>query len=230
MIQGKSVLAVIPARGNSRELPRKNIRLLAGRPLLAWTITEAQKSKYIDRYILSSEDQEIIEVARSLGCEIPFIRPRVLAQDDTPGIEPVLHALTMLPGYDLVVMLQPTSPLRLVSDMDGCIEQCVRQNAPACVSVTEAEQNPYWMYQMTSDNRLQSLLEIKSNIFRRQDLPRVFILNGAVYVAKSDWLKGKRTFLTDETLGYMMPSERSVDVDTELDFQKARALLEQQKT
>ena len=229
MIQEKKVLAIIPARGGSRGVPRKNIRPLAGKPLLAWTIEEAKKSKYIDRLILSSEDQEIIEVARSLGCEIPFIRPQVLAQDDTPGIEPVLHALTILPGYHLVVMLQPTSPLRLVSDIDGCIEQCVQQNAPACVSVTEAEQNPYWMYRMTPDNRLQPLLEIKNNIIRRQNLPSVWMLNGAVYAAKSDWLKEKKTFLTDETIGCRMPAERSVDVDTELDFQKARVLLEQQK-
>lgn len=229
MIRGKSVLAVIPARGGSRGVPRKNIRLFAGKPLLVWAIEEAKKSKYIDRLILSSEDQEIIELARSANCEVPFIRPQELAREDTPGIEPILHALAMLPEYEMVIVLQPTSPLRSASDIDDCVEQCVGQNAPACVSITEVEQNPYWMYRLTADNRLRPLLETKSNLFSRQNLPRVFILNGAVYVAQSEWLRKKRSFLTEETLGYVMPFERSVDIDTEFDFQKAGFLLEYQR-
>nr|HPK54819.1 acylneuraminate cytidylyltransferase family protein [Smithellaceae bacterium] len=117
MIQGKTVLAIIPARGGSKGIPRKNITNLAGKPLIAWTIEEAKKSKYIDRLILSSEDNEIIQVAKEWGCEVPFIRPRELAEDDTLGIEPVLHALnTIKKKYDYVVLLQPTSPLRSVDD------------------------------------------------------------------------------------------------------------------
>ncbi len=113
MIAGKTVLAIIPARGGSKGVPRKNIRLLAGKPLIVWTIDEAKKSKYIDRFILSSEDDEIIKIAREYGCEVPFKRPIELAQDDTPGIEPVIHAINTLEDkYDYVVLLQPTSPLR----------------------------------------------------------------------------------------------------------------------
>jgi CMP-N,N'-diacetyllegionaminic acid synthase len=120
MFEGKTILAIVPARGGSKGVPRKNIRLLAGKPLIAWTIDEAKKSRYIDRLILSSEDDEIIEVAREFGCEIPFKRPDELAQDDTPGIESVIHAInTLEEKYDFVVLLQPTSPLRTVEDIDG---------------------------------------------------------------------------------------------------------------
>ncbi|MEH2097772.1 acylneuraminate cytidylyltransferase family protein, partial [Nostoc sp.] len=121
MIHGKKVLAIIPARGGSKAVPRKNIREIGGKPLIAWTIEEAKKSQYIDRLILSSEDDEIISIAQKWGCEIAFKRPVELAQDDTPGIAPVLHALNQLPIYDYVVLLQPTSPLRQVIDIDGCI-------------------------------------------------------------------------------------------------------------
>ena len=113
MINGKKVLAIVPARGGSKSLSGKNIKLLAGKPLIAWTIDEAKRSEYIDRLILSSDDEDIINVARSAcDCDVPFVRPKELAQDDTPGIEPILHAINEIPGFDLVVKLQPTSPLR----------------------------------------------------------------------------------------------------------------------
>lgn len=114
-------LAIIPARGGSKGVPRKNIRNLAGKPLIAWTIEEAKKSKYINRVILSSDDNEIIEIAKNYNCEVPFVRPKNIAEDNTPGIDPVLHAIKQCPGYDYVVLLQPTSPLRTVEDIDGCI-------------------------------------------------------------------------------------------------------------
>ena len=113
-----SFLAVIPARGGSKGVPRKNVRDLNGKPLIAWTIEEAKKSQYISNIILSSEDSEIIKEAKKYGCEVPFIRPMKLAQDDTPGIDPVLHAINQCPGYDYVVLLQPTSPLSKAEDID----------------------------------------------------------------------------------------------------------------
>src|SRR5690606_37646573 len=112
-----NVLAVITARGGSKGVPRKNVRNLGGKPLIAWTIEEAQKSKYITKLILSSEDKDIIDVAKQYGCEVPFIRPLELAQDDTLGIDVVIHAMIQCPGYDYVILLQPTSPLRTVKDI-----------------------------------------------------------------------------------------------------------------
>lgn len=219
MINGKTVLAIIPARGGSKGVYKKNIRELAGKPLIAWSIEEAKKSQYIDRLILSSEDEQIIEVAKEWGCEVPFVRPMDLARDDTPGIEPVIHAVKTLPeDYDYIVLLQPTSPFRSVEDIDGCIEQCTCKNMPACVSVCEAEQSPYWMYQLDEKKVMKPLINTGAVIFRRQDLPPVYMLNGSVYVAQKDFVIENRTFLTAETMAYPMPSERSMDIDNETDF------------
>lgn len=222
----KTFLAIIPARGGSKGVPRKNLHMVAGKPLLAWTVEAAKKSRYIDRLILSSEDAEIIAAALSLGCEVPFVRPVELARDDTPGIEPVLHALQVLPEkYEYVVLLQPTSPLRRAEDIDACIARCVEQEAVACVSVTEATQHPYWMYQLVQEGFLRPFLPQEKVPVRRQDLSPVYALNGAVYVARCDWLQEKRTFLSEETVAYVMPPERSIDVDSMYDLLLAEFLL-----
>jgi N-acylneuraminate cytidylyltransferase len=219
MIEDTKVLAIVPARGGSKGVPRKNIREAAGKPLIAWTIEEAKKSRYIDRLILSSEDEEIIAVARDWGCDVPFVRPAELAQDNTPGIAPVLHAISMLPEYEIVMLLQVTSPLRSVVDIDGCLEYLVANKASSCVSVTEAEQSPYWMYTLDHGGNMQPLIPAETAITRRQDLPVIYSLNGAVYVAKRDWLCLHGTYVAEGTLGFVMPRERSLDIDTELDMQ-----------
>lgn len=225
MIAGRSVLAIIPARGQSKGVPRKNLRVVGGKPLIAWTIDAAKASRYIDRLILTSEDEEIISVAKQLGCDVPFVRPAELAQDATLGIDPVLHAITELPGYDVVVLLQPTSPLRITADIDGCIELCVSRDAKTCVSVTEVEQHPRWMYDLAEDDRLVSLISDGRTYARRQDLPPAFILNGAVYVADCAWLSAQRTFSGEGSVGYVMPRERSLDIDTEMDLKTCDEVL-----
>lgn len=227
MIHNKKVLAIIPARGGSKGVPRKNIRLLNGKPLIAWTIEEAQKSKYIDSLVLSSDDEEIMKVAKEYGCAVPFKRPQELAKDETPGIDPVLHAINELPRFDYIVLLQPTSPLRTVEDIDGCIEKCINHNA--VVTIVEAEQNPYWMYTLNDEQQMQSFIPMKDTPVRRQDLPKVYGLNGAVYVAKVRWLLETKSFITKETIGYVMPRERSFDIDEELDFLVCEFLLKNNK-
>ncbi|ATW25676.1 cytidylyltransferase domain-containing protein [Candidatus Formimonas warabiya] len=226
MINNQKILGLIPARGGSKGVPRKNIRHVAGKPLIAWTIEEAKKSKYIDRLILSSEDEEIIKVAKTLGCEVPFVRPAELARDETPGIDPVLHALKFLPGYDYIVLLQPTSPLRSVLDIDGCLENCVFHNANACVSVSEVEKSPYWMYEIDANCCLKPIIKMEKPFTRRQDLPRVFALNGAVYVARIEWLLGKKSFLSEETTAFIMPRERSFDIDTKFDLRLVESIFQ----
>jgi CMP-N,N'-diacetyllegionaminic acid synthase len=225
MIDNKKVLAVIPARGGSKGVPRKNIREVAGKPLIAWTIEEAKKSKYVDRLILSSDDSEIIQVAKQWGCDVPFIRPAELAQDDTPGIEPVLHALREIPNYHYIVLLQPTSPLRTAEDIDRCIEICVQNQGNVCVSVVKPDKSPYWMYTVNEANLLTPLLNSERVITRRQDMPEVYALNGAVYVANIPFLMDKKSFITEETFAYVMPRERSIDIDSELDLKIASMLL-----
>lgn len=228
MINNKRVLAVIPARGGSKGVLRKNIRPLAGKPLIAWTIEAARQSRYIDYVAVSSEDIEIIDVARAWGAEIPFVRPASLACDETLGIEPVMHAISELPGYDYVVLLQPTSPLRVAADIDACLKRCNELGAPSCVSVVEPDHHPFWMFQLDHAGRLEPLFPDRPA--RRQDLPPVFALNGAVYVADTKWLKAKKSFLAAGCCGYPMPMARSIDIDTIGDFQHAEQLLEERKT
>ena len=217
MIGGKRVLAIIPARGGSKGVPRKNIRVVAGKSLIAWTVEAARGSRYIDRLIVSTDDPEIAQVAIECSCEVPFMRPPELALDDTPGVAPVHHALQTLPeSYDIVVLLQPTSPLREAVDIDGCLELMMRENAKACVSVVMPDKSPYWMYGLGGGQRLEPLLE--NRFIRRQEIPPVYALNGAVYVADSRWMLTSDSFVCGDTVAYIMPKERSLDIDDEVDF------------
>ena len=218
MINGRSILAVIPARGGSKALPRKNILPVMGKPLLAWTVEEARRSRYIDRTILSSDDDEIIDVARRLGLEVPFKRPIELATDTTPTADVLFHALSIISGYDYLVVLQVTSPLRNFEDIDGCIEECNKRKAGSCVSVNLAEKNPYYFRTLDAQRRLQPLIGNAYHIGRRQDLPEVYIINGSVFVTEISYFIEKRTFFTPETVGYIMPIERSIDIDSEKDL------------
>lgn len=225
MIGQRKVLALIPARGDSKGLPGKNIRPVGSRPLLAWSVEAARASRSIDRLILSSEDEAIMAAARACGCEVPFRRPEVLSSDTATTIDVVIHALDALPGYDLIVLLQPTSPLRTAADIDAACDLLAASGAPACVSVSPVEQNPYWMYRLGDDQSLVPVVENPSNATRRQDLPPAYVVNGAVYVANSAWLRESRSFITRETMGYVMPVERSIDIDTLEDFEAFRRLV-----
>lgn len=210
-----SILAIIPARGGSKGIPRKNIKDLAGKPLIAWTIEEAKKSKYITRLILSSDDDEIIEVAKKYGCEVPFKRPKEIAQDQTSGMEPVLHAIQQCPGYDYVLLLQPTCPFRTVNDIDDCIESIIENNYTFCVSVTEAKETPYWMYTVDEDIMKPFIKNPPAN---RQDLQKLYLLNGALYVGKTKDFLHEKKFLTAYTHPFIMAKENSYDIDEPIDF------------
>jgi N-acylneuraminate cytidylyltransferase len=221
MIHGKSVLGVIAARGGSKEIPRKNVRMVSGKPLMAWTIAAAKASRYIDRLILSSDDPEIIAVAAEHGCEAPFVRSPALATDEAKSIDVVLDAVARCPQFDWVVLLQPTSPLRLPDDIDGTLERAFALGAPAGVTVCLAKESPYWMFSLDADGALVPLIHTPA-IGRRQDLPKAYLLNGAVYAADCAWLVRQRTFIGPETIGYEMPLIRSADIDTEQDLENLR--------
>jgi CMP-N,N'-diacetyllegionaminic acid synthase len=226
MIGGKSVLALIPARGGSKGVPGKNIRPAGGKPLIAWTIEAARASRYVDRVILSSDDPAISAVAGEFGCEVPFMRPAEFATDEAESMDVVRHALKSLPHrYDYLVLLQPTSPLRRAEDIDGALERCLRGAALTCVSVCEPDKSPYWMMTMTADGLVRPLFPPNEMPSRRQDAPLFFALNGAVYVAPTDHLAAGGGFLTAATVGYVMPKDRSFDIDTELDLRLADFLL-----
>jgi CMP-N,N'-diacetyllegionaminic acid synthase len=224
MLNDKKILAIIPVRGGSKRVPRKNLRLIHGKSLLDRTIETAKQSRYIDSIVVSSEDPEIIFAAKKAGANVPFVRPAELAQDTTPGTAPVIHAVENLPGFDYVLLLQVTTPLRDVKDIDDSLEFCFNQNAPACVSVREVTESPYWMFKITENNTLESVLGVKAPS-RSQDLPVITILNGAIYIAQTQWFLEHKTFLTAETLGFKMSADKSLDIDTEADWQRYEKLI-----
>ena len=221
------VLALIPARGGSKGIPRKNIRLLAGKPLIAWTIEAALASAHVSSVVVSTEDDEIADISRQWGAQIPFIRPAELAQDDTPGMAPVLHALDHLTQFDAILLLQPTSPLRTTADIDACLLLAQTRQANAIVSVCEPESHPGWMYTLDDNHCLKNLTGVPL-CTRRQDLPRVYALNGALYFARTDWLRQHRSFISEDTMGFLMPKEKSIDIDTLFDWKMAELLLAEQ--
>ena len=226
MIKEKSVLALIPARGGSKGVPGKNIRPVGGKPLIAWTIEAARESRYVDRTILSSDDPSIAAIAVQCGCEVPFMRPDELATDQADSMGVVRHALAALPErYDYMVLLQPTSPLRHANDIDAALEFFIDSGATTCVSVCEPDKHPYWMVRMDADGSVRQLFPPDQIPTRRQDAPTVFALNGAIYVAPADYLAAGGEFITAGTVGYVMPKDRSFDIDTELDLRLADFLL-----
>lgn len=218
MIEGKKILAVVPARGGSKGVPGKNIRSAGGKPLIAWVIEAAKKSRYIDRLIVSTDDEKIMVVAKEFGCDAPFKRPLELAGDESPTALAIQHAIENVPGYDYVVTLQPTSPLTEAADIDACIQKCVQGKADACVSVVAVPKSPYWMFTMDGGNAIKPLMGKEFLKKRRQELPPVCMPNGAIYVTACEFLKKVHSLYADRTLGHIMAHEKSIDIDTELDF------------
>ena len=225
MIEGRTVLAVIPARGGSKGLPGKNMADLGGKPLLAWSIQAAQSSSFVDRILVTSDSQDIIDVARQFGADVPFVRPADLAKDDTTTWETLAHALAEVPGFDLVVLLQPTSPLRTAADIDAALQLSVDHDSPV-IGVCRAPKPPEWMYYLGERGHMEPVLGDDSAVGRRQEARPAFAINGAIYVAGMESLLEYQGFVAPKTLAYVMPIERSVDIDSALDLELAASLLE----
>lgn len=216
-------IAIVPARGGSKGLPGKNIKLLNGKPLIAYSIEAARAVSRIDQIIISTESGEIADVAKTCGVDVPFMRPANLATDESPTIDLILHCLDMIPEATTVVLLQPTSPFRLASDIEHCLDLYHSNPHTSVVTVTESSKHPAWMYSIDKNQVLNKIVDMDAT--RRQDLPTIYCLNGAVYVASRELLQQKRTFLHDETLGYIMPQKRSLDIDHADDWEYAEFLI-----
>lgn len=228
-----NIVAIVPARGGSKIILRKNIRLLNGKPLIYYTINEAQASKYVPRVLVSTEDREIAEIAKGYGAEV-IPRPVELAQDDTPSLPVYRQVIKYLEDVenshpDAVVFLQPTSPLRKAEDIDGAIEKFLQTNCDSIVSVCEVEHPPHWMYTLEGD-RLKPIIEGGEMVTRRQDAPRVYRLNGAIFVTRSDVIMKQNSLVGHNTGAYIMSLERSVDIDTELDFRLTELLMSERES
>ena len=224
--KSNKVLALITARGGSKGLPRKNVLPVGGKPLIAWTILAALKASIVDQVVLSSDDDEIIETAKKYGCAVPFRRPDKLASDNANSIDVIMHTLDHLPGFDYVILLQPTSPLRTSTDICAAFDLLKECDAPSCVSVCEVDQSPYWMFRITEGNKMEKIIKDESKATRRQDLPSIYMLNGAIYIAEVNWLRQTNSFLGEGCVAYLMPKERSLDIDNADDFDIFRRNIE----
>ena len=231
MYKGNNILGLIPARGGSKGLPRKNIKPLVGKPLIAWTIEQALVSKYLDRVVVSTDDKEIAEISKKYGADIPFVRPKELAEDNTKGIDVVLHAIEWLSEndkqkqYDLIILLQPTSPLRAKEDIDKAIEFLFLKEAKAVVSVCEVDHHPLWSNTLPEDGCMKIFIRKEIMNKNRQELPVFYRLNGAIYLAYCDYLRKQRSFFGEKTFAYIMSKERSIDIDYEVDLKLAQILM-----
>ena len=228
----KIILAVITARGGSKRLPRKNIKLLNGKPMIAYAIEAVKYSKYTDRLIVSTDDPEIANISRQYGAETPFIRPDELSNDTASSLAVLQHAVKWTEDKenfksDIVVLVQPTSPLVLTEDINGTIEKMIDSNTNSCFSVCKITQRPEWMFTVDGDMACPYIEKV-SETARSQDFAPLFITNGAVYAMKTDILM-KRNMIRDRqnSSAYLMPSHRSVDIDTLTDFKLAELIMKE---
>lgn len=215
MIEKNKIVALIPARGGSKGIKNKNIIDLCGKPLISYTIQAALESKYIDKVIVSTDSQEIADVAIKYGAEVPFLRPGELASDTSKTIDAVMHAVGELEKkkeqYDILILLQATQPLRTADDIDSAIELFIKNKGQSLVSVSPVEDNPILIRTIDNLGRMNSILPMKSTC-RRQDMPLYYRVNGCIYINLISELDLNTSF-NDNKIPYIMPKERSVDID-----------------
>ena len=225
------VIAIIPARGGSKGIEKKNIVNLAGKPLIAHTIEEALKSKKIDKIIVSTEDDEIAKISRNLGVEVQK-RPIELAKDDTPTIDVVFYGLKQLKVEKnhsiIIILLQPTSPLRTVKDIDESLELFLNSNCESLISVSEVRHPPQWSLKI--ENGLLQPLFRKENLFKmKQELEKSYMPNGAIFIATKKILEKYKTYYCKKIIPYIMPTDRSIDIDDDFDLKLANFLIKNKK-
>jgi CMP-N,N'-diacetyllegionaminic acid synthase len=229
MFNGKSILALITARGGSKGIPGKNIIQLGDKPLLAWTVQAAKSSRYIDRLIISTDDNSIADVAQKWGCEVPFLRPEKLALDTTPSIDVIMHALAALPErYDYLLLLQPTSPFRSATHIDFGIEFLFATRARIVVSVSPVKKDPSLLFYKDDGDVLQQIVA-GAAVTRRQDARPAFAHNGAFYFSETDYLKEVKSYRAPGTKGVELPGFIDVDIDDWEDLEFARYIVDKNK-
>lgn len=217
-------VAIITARGGSRRVPGKNLRPLAGRPLIDWTIASALTCGAVDRVVVSTEDDAIAAQALAAGADVPFRRPAELASDSASSADTVLHALETLRGmgdhFDFAVLLQPTSPFRTAADIEASLALLSESGAETCVSVSVVSKRPTWFFDVDANGRMTPMVDGDNGPSPKT----VYMLNGAVYAFRVAWFLEHRRFRDDETVALTMPEERSLDIDTPHEFHVAEAL------
>ncbi len=227
MIGGKSILAIIPARGGSKRLPDKNILKLVGKPMIAWSIEAGLKSKYIDKVVVSSDSHKILDISKKYGADI-INRPSALACDTATSFDAIKHTIENIDEkFDFVILLQPTSPLRKSKHIDEAFELLIVKKADAVISVCETDHSPLWTNTLSKDGSMVGFLKDKTLNKRSQDLETYYRLNGAIYICKTDkLLDEKNFFINDNIFCYKMNREDSIDVDNEMDLKFAEFMIE----
>lgn len=224
VIKNKRVLALIPARGGSKGLPRKNIRMLGDKPLIAWPIKSALASKYVDQVVVTTDDEEIAGIAKEYGAEVPFLRPSELAADTAPSSAAITHAIRYLEldgiKFDLIILLEPTSPLTDEFDIDKALEKIVISDAKSLVGIGMIEDmHPEFCVLLNNKEFLEPYLRPKfGQVKRRQDLEGLYFFDGSLYISDIDYYKEHQTFYHDLTLGYVFPKRKNLEIDDLIDF------------
>ncbi|MDP2820545.1 MAG: acylneuraminate cytidylyltransferase family protein [Polaromonas sp.] len=231
MIENLKILGLVTARGGSKGLPGKNVRLLSGKPLIAWTIDAAKAAGCLDAIVVSTDDPAIADAARQAGAEVPFMRPEELSGDTASSIDVVLHAMDVLAAsgrhFDIVVLLEPTSPLREPSDIDQGLARLVESGAGSIVSVCRVESmHPAFIFRREDSDRLRPYLERQPTGLRRQDIEPLYFLEGTLYASYIDVLRAQRSFYHADTIGYEVPKWKSLEIDDIDDFKMLEALIE----
>lgn len=225
MVKNKTFLAIIPARGGSKRLPRKNVMKLNSKPLIAWSIEAGLNSKYIDKVVVSSDDNEILKISAKYGAQT-IKRPTELASDVATTFDAIKHTIENLVKFDYIVLLQATSPLRNSKHVDQAIELLEKKDANAIISVCEMDHSPLWSNTLPENGSLDIFLRDEVKNKRSQDLDKYFRLNGAIYICKTKkLLEEKSFFLKENIFAYVMDRKSSVDIDEEMDFRLAEAIL-----
>ncbi|MDD2699109.1 MAG: acylneuraminate cytidylyltransferase family protein [Arcobacteraceae bacterium] len=226
MINSKTFLAIIPARGGSKRLPRKNVLDLCGKPLIAWSIEAGLNSKYVDKVVVTSDDDEILNISKKFGAET-IKRPDELASDTATTFDTIKHTIDNLEKYDYIVLLQPTSPLRNENHIDEAIELLEQRNADAVIGVCEMDHSPLWSNTLPQGGNMNSFLKDEILNKRSQDLDKYYRLNGAIYICKTEKiLEEKSFFLKDNIFAYVMDRKCSIDIDEEIDFKIAEFMIQ----
>lgn len=229
MYNNKSFLAIIPARGGSKGIKDKNIINLKGKPLIAYTIEAAIESQVFDEIMVSTDSLKIAEISKSFGAKIPFLRPKELASDNAKTVDVIIHALNYYINqnieFDYFMLLQPTSPLRNSKDIQNAVNLLFEKNANSIVSVCETEHSPLWSNTLPDDLSLANFIKQEVKNIPRQELPKYYRINGAIYISNVDFFISEKDFYGEKSYAYVMPPERSIDIDNLVDLKLVEILL-----
>jgi len=228
MINGNKVLGIIPARGGSKGITDKNIKELAGEPLIVWTIEEVNRCDIIDKTIISTDSEKIADIAKKYGGDVPFLRPKKLATDTAKGIDVIFHAISLYEKeFDIIAVFQPTSPLRKLKNIKEAFKLLADKNAKAVVSVCKSDHPPLWVNTLPEDGNMKDFISPGIKNKNRQEIDNYYKLNGAIYISYISYFKKNRGFYGNRTYAYIMPKVNSVDIDDIIDFRFAEFLIKE---